>query len=121
MPLGVGSGPRSSAVQTNTSDIPACLAVDRLVDLGGVLAELSSETWARLDAAVPPTWSKANPVDIVGDADAARYSAALAAITEGRSARTPTPPPLVRMARRLPGNGFNRPSVSVASNSSSRS
>ena len=37
-------------------------------------------TMARLDAALPPTWSKANPVDIVGDADAARYAAALEAL-----------------------------------------
>ena len=56
------------------------LAVDRLIDLGGTLAELSSDTRTRLDAALPPTWSKANPVDIVGDADAARYSAALEAL-----------------------------------------
>ena len=44
------------------------------------LAELSPETRARLDAVLPPTWSKANPVDIVGDADAARDPAALAAL-----------------------------------------
>ena len=29
---------------------------------------------------LPPTWSKANPIDIVGDADAARYSTALEAL-----------------------------------------
>jgi acetyltransferase len=33
-----------------------------------------------LDAVLPPTWSKANPVDILGDADAARYVAALEAL-----------------------------------------
>ncbi len=65
------------AILTNGGGV-GVLAVDRLVDLGGVLAELSPETRARLDAVLPPTWSKANPVDIVGDADAARYSAALA-------------------------------------------
>jgi acetyltransferase len=53
------------------------LAVDRLAELGGVAAPLSSDTKARLDAALPLTWSKANPVDIGGDADAARYVAAL--------------------------------------------
>lgn len=53
------------------------LAVDRLVELGGVAAPLTAETKARLDAVMPPTWSKANPVDIGGDADAARYAAAL--------------------------------------------
>ena len=36
------------------------LAVDHLVGLGGVVAELSPETQARLDAVLPPTWSKGN-------------------------------------------------------------
>jgi acetyltransferase len=67
------------AILTNGGGV-GVLAVDRLIDLGGVLADLSPETKARLDAALPPTWSKANPVDIVGDADAARYSAALEAL-----------------------------------------
>ena len=31
----------------------------------------------KLDAVLPPTWSGSNPVDIVGDADPARYAAAL--------------------------------------------
>src|SRR3974377_1618460 len=31
----------------------------------------------RLDAALPPIWSRANPVDIAGAADAARYAFAL--------------------------------------------
>ena len=67
------------AVLTNGGGI-GVLAVDRLIDLGGCLAELSADTKARLDAAMPPTWSKANPVDIVGDADASRYAAALQAL-----------------------------------------
>ncbi len=67
------------AILTNGGGI-GVLAVDRLIDLGGTLAEISPDTAARLDAALPPTWSKANPVDIVGDADAARYSAALEAL-----------------------------------------
>ncbi len=64
------------AILTNGGGI-GVLAVDRLIDLGGTLAELSAETRAKLDAVLPPTWSKANPIDIVGDADAGRYSAAL--------------------------------------------
>jgi acetyltransferase len=67
------------AILTNGGGI-GVLAVDRLIDLGGVLAELSPATRARLDAVLPSTWSKANPVDIVGDADAARYAAALEAL-----------------------------------------
>ena len=53
------------------------LAVDRLIDFGGRLAPLSTETSAALEACLPKTWSRANPVDIVGDADAPRYAAAM--------------------------------------------
>src|SRR5499426_569062 len=60
------------------------LAVDRLADLGGTLAALSPETVKKLDAALPPIWSRANPVDIAGDADAARYLAAFEALLEDR-------------------------------------
>ena len=53
------------------------LAVDRLVELGGIPATIEPATREKLDAVLPPTWSGSNPVDIVGDADAARYAAAL--------------------------------------------
>ncbi len=53
------------------------LAVDRLTELGGVTATLSPAAKQQLDAVLPPTWSGSNPVDIIGDADAARYAAAL--------------------------------------------
>jgi acetyltransferase len=53
------------------------LALDRLADFGGTAAELSAATLAKLDALLPPTWSRANPVDIIGDADPDRYVAAL--------------------------------------------
>ena len=53
------------------------LAIDRLLDFGGVAAELSEEVRARLDTVLPITWSKLNPVDIIGDADAVRYETAL--------------------------------------------
>lgn len=56
------------------------LAVDQLVEGGGSLAELTPETMARLDAALPPTWSRANPVDIIGDASPERYRAAVEAV-----------------------------------------
>ena len=58
------------------------LAVDGLMDLGGTLAELSPETIARLNAALPTTWSRANPVDIIGDAGAERYGAAVEAVLD---------------------------------------
>ena len=56
------------------------LAVDQLNDCGGALAQLSPQTLARLDRILPPTWSKANPVDIIGDAAAERYRHAIEAV-----------------------------------------
>jgi len=69
------------AVLTNGGGI-GVLAVDRLVDYGGELAAISPATMQRLDAALPPIWSRANPVDIAGDADAARYGVALEALLD---------------------------------------
>ena len=53
------------------------LAVERLMQLGGTLAELAPETMESLDRALPPTWSKGNPVDVIGDAGPERYAAAV--------------------------------------------
>ena len=67
------------AILTNGGGV-GVLAVDRLMDFGGTLAGLSPETMQRLDAALPAIWSKANPVDIAGDAGAERYTAAFEAL-----------------------------------------
>ena len=64
------------AILTNGGGI-GVLAIDRLVELGGVPAVITPETRKTLDAVLPPTWSGSNPVDIIGDADPARYAAAL--------------------------------------------
>jgi acetyltransferase len=56
------------------------LATDDLIDEGGRLAKLSEETIAALNRSLPVNWSRANPVDIIGDADATRYSTATAAL-----------------------------------------
>ncbi|HWA19908.1 MAG TPA: bifunctional acetate--CoA ligase family protein/GNAT family N-acetyltransferase [Devosia sp.] len=56
------------------------LAVDQLIDQGCALATLSTDTMTGLDAALPATWSHANPVDIIGDAPPERYRAAVAAV-----------------------------------------
>jgi acetyltransferase len=53
------------------------LATDRLIAEGGRLAALSPGTLKELDAVLPTTWSRANPVDIIGDADARRYADAV--------------------------------------------
>lgn len=58
---------------------PGVMAADHAADIGIPLATVSEGLKAQLDAALPPTWSQANPIDIVGDADPARYAAAIAA------------------------------------------
>ncbi|RYE88775.1 MAG: bifunctional acyl-CoA synthetase/GNAT family N-acetyltransferase [Hyphomicrobiales bacterium] len=55
------------------------LAVDDLLDLGGELADISQATIDTLDKVLPPTWSRTNPVDIIGDAPPERYRAAVEA------------------------------------------
>lgn len=64
------------AILTNGGGI-GVLAIDRLVELGGIPAAMEPGTREKLDAVLPRTWSGSNPVDIVGDADPARYAAAL--------------------------------------------
>ncbi len=64
-------GPRL-AIITNAGG-PGVLATDALVEAGGQLASLSTETTEKLNRLLPPYWSHANPIDILGDADAARF------------------------------------------------
>ncbi len=56
---------------------PGAMAADRATDLGIALAELSRPTIEGLDSALPPQWSHGNPIDIIGDANRARYAASL--------------------------------------------
>jgi acyl-CoA synthetase (NDP forming) len=66
------------------------IATDAARDAGLEVTELDSPVQARLRAALPSTASVANPVDLVGDADAARYANALHAIgSEGEHRRRP--------------------------------
>jgi len=67
------------AVLTNGGGV-GVLAVDRLIDLGGTLATLSETTHNSLNALLPETWSRANPIDIIGDANPERYAGALEAL-----------------------------------------
>jgi acetyltransferase len=64
------------AILTNGGGI-GVLAVDRLAELGGIPAEIAPAVREKLDAVLPPTWSRSNPIDIIGDADPARYAATL--------------------------------------------
>jgi len=64
------------AVITNAGG-PAVIAADRLALKGGRLAKLSRATTAALKKFLPSAASAANPVDILGDADPARYRQAV--------------------------------------------
>lgn len=64
------------AILTNGGGV-GILAADALVKYGGKLAPLDPATIAQLNEVLPIGWSKGNPVDIIGDADADRYRAAL--------------------------------------------
>ncbi len=68
------------AIVTNSGG-PAVLAVDALIAAGGSLAQLAPDTIRALDAVLPATWSRRNPVDIIGDAAPARFGAALESVT----------------------------------------
>jgi acetyltransferase len=68
-------GPRLM-ILTNAGG-PAVLATDALLAGGGVLAGLSQESKDALGQFLPPHWSHANPIDILGDADPERYARAL--------------------------------------------
>jgi len=56
---------------------PGVMATDELVELGGQLAKLSDESMRQLNSALPPYWSRGNPIDVLGDADIDRYVSAL--------------------------------------------
>ena len=69
------------AILTNGGGL-GVITTDNLLDLGGKLADLSPDIRDRLEKDMPATWSRANPVDIVGDADAKRFRIALEALLE---------------------------------------
>ncbi|MDX1417722.1 MAG: CoA-binding protein, partial [Candidatus Promineifilaceae bacterium] len=66
------SGPRLTIV-TNAGG-PGVLATDALVGGGGQLAPISERMMESLNELLPGHWSHANPIDILGDANAQRYS-----------------------------------------------
>ncbi|WP_395752231.1 acetate--CoA ligase family protein [Prosthecobacter sp.] len=76
------AGPRL-AIVTNAGG-PGALATDALVLGHGALADLSAETMAELNALLPASWSHHNPVDVLGDADAARFAQALRIVSRDR-------------------------------------
>lgn len=73
-------GPRLT-ILTNAGG-PGVLAVDALTANGGEAAILSEQTLAGLNKLLPPHWSHGNPIDVLGDADSARYAKAVEIATQ---------------------------------------
>ena len=69
------------AIVTNGGG-PGVMATDRASDLGLTMATLSDATIEYLNQHLPPNWPHANPVDIIGDAQADRYHHAVKACLE---------------------------------------
>ncbi|OPY72963.1 MAG: Acetyltransferase Pat [Syntrophorhabdus sp. PtaU1.Bin002] len=69
------AGPRLAIV--TSAGGPGVMATDALIHLGGELAGLSDASMEQLNALLPPYWSKANPVDLLGDATVDRFAKAL--------------------------------------------
>ncbi|MGS5085042.1 bifunctional acetate--CoA ligase family protein/GNAT family N-acetyltransferase [Hydrogenophaga sp. A37] len=73
-------GPSDSLTVLTNGGGAGVMAADEASALGVPLATLDDAMLARLDAVLPGNWSRDNPVDIIGDAPAARYVAALDAL-----------------------------------------
>jgi acetyltransferase len=73
-------GPRLGIV-TNAGG-PGVMATDRLLSLGGELAELAATTDEALKEALPTFAARGNPVDVGGDADDKRYAVAAQALMD---------------------------------------
>lgn len=73
-------GPSERLIVLTNGGGAGVLAADEAAALGVPLATLDAAMLARLDAVLPANWSRANPVDIIGDAPAERYVAALDAL-----------------------------------------
>jgi len=78
--LGMQPLPRGPnlAIITNAGG-PGIMATDALIARGGNLAKLSQKTMETLNNVLPHYWSRGNPIDILGDAKADRYKAAVEA------------------------------------------
>ena len=61
------------------------MAVDALEAFGGRFSDLAPETIEALDGFLPANWSRANPVDIIGDAPGERYAKTLEALLARKS------------------------------------
>jgi len=76
MPKGVHLG-----IVTNAGG-PGVMATDALIASRGSLAKLSDETIKKLNDNLPPSWSRGNPVDVLGDANSKRIARATTILLE---------------------------------------
>lgn len=74
----VPKGPNLTIV-TNAGG-PGVIATDALVKNGGKMTPLSSNLKEELNTFLPKEWSHSNPIDMLGDASAERYSQTLKAV-----------------------------------------
>jgi len=81
------AGNRDQALTVMTNGGGAgVMAADAAALAGVPLAELGATTRAALDAALPATWSRGNPIDIIGDAPVGRYTETLQTLLADRDA-----------------------------------
>ena len=78
----IPTGPKI-AIVTNAGG-PGVMATDKIIELDGELAKISDETISNLNKVLPASWSHSNPIDVLGDADAKRYAAALSEAINSR-------------------------------------
>jgi len=61
------------AIVTNAGG-PGVMATDKIIEAKGELAEIPKDLIERLDAKLPTSWSRSNPLDVLGDAGSDRYT-----------------------------------------------
>ncbi|WP_457423564.1 bifunctional acetate--CoA ligase family protein/GNAT family N-acetyltransferase [Roseateles sp. P5_E7] len=76
-----GNPQRGLTLMTNGGGA-GVMAADAAALAGVELPPLSEALRGKLDAVLPPTWSRGNPVDIIGDAPVERYTATLRALLD---------------------------------------
>jgi acetate---CoA ligase (ADP-forming) len=67
------------AIVTNAGG-PGVMATDAAVSVGLTISRFDAQTTAKLDASLPASANKKNPVDVIGDARSDRYEAAVGAV-----------------------------------------
>ncbi|QCB47198.1 bifunctional acetate--CoA ligase family protein/GNAT family N-acetyltransferase [Hydrogenophaga sp. PAMC20947] len=73
-------GPSGGLIVLTNGGGAGVMAADAAASAGVPLPDLSADMLSRLNAVLPSNWSRANPVDIIGDAPAQRYVDALKAL-----------------------------------------